>query len=85
MTSEQMTVSKQFVTDALHTLEKFSLDDRELGTVLAALRLYQRCVDTSTLAGVRWLVDIDAIATDGGQVDPLTSIEIDALCERLNQ
>lgn len=52
------------------------LDGRELATVLAALRHYQR-----------WHRDDDEfneIATNCGTLEPLTAEEIDALCERLN-
>jgi hypothetical protein len=54
-----------------------NLNDRELGTVLAALRYWQRCGD---FAGD----DIQAIATSEGQFDELSGAEIDALCIRLN-
>ncbi len=53
-----------------------SLDDRELGHVLAALRLYQRVIGHSA--------DLDDIATDAGTHEPLSPDEIDELCERLN-
>lgn len=55
------------------------LTDRELGTVLAALRMYQRA-----LAEYRDEPFSD-IATNGGTVHPLDESEIDALCERLNR
>jgi len=53
-----------------------SLDGRELGHVLAALRLYQRMAGHSA--------DLDDIATDAGMHEPMTPDEIDGLCERLN-
>ena len=53
------------------------LDKRELATVLAALRFYSECWD-------RIGNDINEIASDGGNVEPLYPDEIDALCERLN-
>lgn len=51
---------------------------RALGTVLAALRAWQRqgCVDRSS--------EIMDIATDGDEHDPLDEAEVDALCEHLN-
>ena len=51
--------------------------ERELGTVLAALRRWQRETD-------RDLRGQDDIATNMGKVDPLIDHEIDELCERLN-
>lgn len=52
------------------------LTDRELGHVLAGLRLLQRepCVP----------VPIDDIRTNGGRHAPMSPSEIDDLCERLN-
>ena len=52
--------------------------DRELHTVLAALRYWQR--DGERGASER----IEAIASNGGKCEPLTPEEIDALCERIN-
>jgi hypothetical protein len=54
-----------------------ALDGRELATVLAALRYWQR-------QGLMSAGGEHDIATDGGQLAPLTSAEIDALCARLN-
>lgn len=57
------------------------LNHRELSTVLAALRYYQ-----ATLAKVSEPDEgIADIASDGGEVRPLTVDEIDGLCERINQ
>lgn len=54
-----------------------NLDNRELGTVLAALRFWQR--------KVRLVGEPERdIATDGDAFPELTAVEIDALCERLN-
>jgi len=50
---------------------------RELATILAALRYWQREGWASSGA------EID-ISTDGGTLEPLSRAEIDALCERLN-
>lgn len=48
----------------------------ELATVLAALRMWQRCPSHPA--------DLNMIATNGDQLMPLTDAEIDELCERLN-
>ncbi len=53
------------------------LDSRELGTVLAALRLYQQRLD-------RLPDNIKMIASDDHQFKPLTDEQIDKLCEVLN-
>lgn len=52
---------------------------RETATILAALRFYQQGLDPS--AERRDVVDI---ASDGGELEPLSAEEIDELCERLN-
>jgi hypothetical protein len=52
------------------------LDPRELGTMLAALRLWQA-------AGHRPL-ELEVIASDEGSFEPLDADEIDALAQRLN-
>lgn len=51
---------------------------RETATILAALRYWQRWEGFLTGCAE------NAIATDGGEIEPLTAEEIDALCERLN-
>lgn len=53
------------------------LDNRTLGTVLAALRYWQR-------EGMHAYRDETDIATDGGTIDPLSAAEIDVLCETIN-
>lgn len=53
------------------------LDKRELATVLAALRYWQRL-------GLEEECPEQDIAADCGSIDPLLGHEIDALCERLN-
>lgn len=53
------------------------LGPRELATVLAGLRYWQRL-------GVGEGGPEEDIATDGGSIEPLNEVEIDALCERLN-
>jgi len=55
------------------------LSDREIATVLAALRYYQRdLVDD----GARF--EHGDIATNGGKLKPLDEFEIDKLCDHLN-
>lgn len=61
------------------------LDKRELGTVLAALRFWQRSTDHHD----RWHDEIASCSPEGSTscddgVSPLADEEIDALCERLN-
>ncbi len=56
------------------------LDNRELATVLAALRVWQRCgltADTPTPE--------DSMASDDGTISILQPAEIDKLCEKLNE
>ena len=57
-----------------------NLRERELATVLAALRGRQHRLDHEAEDGF----SVDDVATDGGRIEPLTPQEIDALCERLN-
>lgn len=52
---------------------------RELATVLAALRWYQRC-HPATIPQA-----IDDIATNNGDYRGLRADEIDDLCEKLNR
>jgi hypothetical protein len=52
------------------------MNPRELNTVLAALRLWQ--------SGVHHPLELETIATNDGESEPLDGEEIDALCERLN-
>lgn len=54
-----------------------TLNDTELGTVLAALRHYQKALTTGSVTK-----DIREIAEDAGEA--LDAEQIDALCERLN-
>ena len=53
------------------------LDERQLGTVLAALRYWQR-------KGLASGGDEHDIASDFGGLVPLNETEIDALCEDIN-
>jgi hypothetical protein len=55
------------------------MTDRELATVLAALRYWQRNVIVNRIDK-----DIADIATNVGQFDAMSDAEIDELCERLN-
>ena len=55
---------------------------RILNTMLAALRFYQQHGQCDPINRSVW---IDDIATNGGQQQPLTALEIDQLCQRLNQ
>ena len=58
------------------------VDDRELATILAALRFHQ----AENLQGSGDMPDlaIREIATDGGRLVALNSQEVDRLCERIN-
>jgi hypothetical protein len=56
------------------------LNDRQLGTVLAALRFWQR----TTVVAPKGPLPEDDISTDGGTCNPLDANEIDTLCEELN-
>jgi len=64
--------------------KSFALDvsDRELATILAALRYHQ----AENLQGTSEIPDqaIREIATDSGRLRPLSSQEIEQLCERIN-
>jgi len=51
------------------------IDERELGTILAALRHWQETSSRDELLD---------IATNGGRFNPLTPGEVDAFCERIN-
>ena len=55
-----------------------SVDRRELATIIAALRFWQR--EGAASDGL-----VHDIASDGETLKPLGADEIDALCERLNQ
>lgn len=58
------------------------VDERELATILAALRFHQ----AENLQGTTKIADeaIKMIATDAGVLQPLDSDEVEALCERIN-
>ncbi len=65
------------------------LTERELGTVLAALRFWQnhgppRPNSVFDSLGSEEQDALDEIRTGSGRFDPLTADEIDHLCERLN-
>jgi hypothetical protein len=55
------------------------LDQRELSSILAALRYMQ-----SHMGNGDFRPDIDAIAANDNTIRPLDEDEIDALCERIN-
>lgn len=55
------------------------MNARALGTVLAALRYWQRHLEQGNLDD-----EFADISTDGGQYEPLNAAEIDALCQQLN-
>jgi len=59
-----------------------AVDDRELATILAALRFHQ----AENLQGSGGIPDqaICGIATDMGRLAPLDFYEVDDLCEKLN-
>lgn len=57
-----------------------NVTDRELSTMLAALRLWQ--LPLGTVAGPNH--ELMGIATSGGEVESLDAPEVDELCERLN-
>lgn len=63
----------------MDTIVNFS--DRQLATVLAALRTYQCAIDPTE--GMPSLERTDAILAIAGP-DPLSPAEIDALCETMN-
>lgn len=55
------------------------VNEREIGTLLAALRYWQSR-QTGRSAGAM----LDDIASNGGDFAPLNENEIDDLCERIN-
>ncbi len=59
-------------------VNQLEISDRELHTVLAALRLWQTGVGIFDHGALRDIV------TNGGTHEPLTVDEIDRLCERIN-
>lgn len=62
------------------------VDSRELATILAALRYYQRtgvCLDGGTGELIIPEEERD-VATDGDTLEPLDEKEIDTLCESIN-
>lgn len=66
------------------------LERRELATVLAALRHWQRTAVFRSILNGRTFIRMEAdpeaqIATNQGQINPLDPLEIDTLCERLNE
>jgi hypothetical protein len=62
-------------------MRRRKLTDRELATVLAALRVYQQALAMNGDLPPR---GADEIATDCGELEPMGADEIDALCESIN-
>ena len=60
-----------------------TVDERELATILAALRLRQKDLRRRNGEFVS-IMNEDQIATDGWRIDALGVKAIDRLCERLN-
>lgn len=60
---------------------RIRITDRDLHTLLAALRFYQELGQGGIAERFPW---IDDLASNGGKVTPLDCGGIDALCERLN-
>jgi len=60
------------------------LNNRELGTVLAALRVWQWRTETGNWPDARHFTELLDIATDGNMFDMLCGEEIDQLCEDVN-
>lgn len=56
------------------------LSDRERATILAALREWQGILAGNEPAEE----EVNGIASGDGRFEPLTPVEIDTLCERLN-
>ncbi len=73
---------KGSLTPAVDRRAPLSVNDRELATILAALRFHQ----DENLRGTDDIPDqaIKEIATDGGAFKPLAFEEVSNLCERLN-
>lgn len=61
------------------------LDERELATVLAALRLWQHRLDTGSCdMPADQAAMLEEVQKSCGAVEPLGAAEIDDLCFRLN-
>lgn len=74
--------SERICNIILKALGAPQFDTRELATILAALRYWQREGASGNSVDTEPEHDI---LTDGGEIEPLTAEEIDALCERINQ
>lgn len=61
--------------------QPLKLDERELATVLAALRYWQKNLKQTTWQDKCFL----DIASDNGRLEPLDIVDIDILCELLNE
>jgi len=63
------------MSQVAQTKNAAAIDQRAVHTLLAALRHWQR---------TSHVMELDEIASNGGEVDPLNDAEIDDLCELLN-
>ena len=61
-------------------MDRTELTDREVSTILAALRYWQGAVN-GMLPQPPAIVEL---ASDGGRYPSLTGVEIDELCEQIN-
>ena len=57
-----------------------NLSPRDRATILAALRCYQASLDGRPA----FRDDIEDLASNGGELKPLSSREVSDLCERIN-
>lgn len=74
--------AEKAIEDAVMADHDAYVDRRETATIIAALRFYQR----NCLGGPSTFTSYaeSDIATDGGEIEPMTADEIDMLCERIN-
>lgn len=70
------------LTESMDQMEQL-LARRKLAAILAGLRLLQRTRISTASDG--WPEGIFDIATDGGSFPALSDLEIDAMCEEINQ
>jgi len=63
---------------------RIALDENELATVLAALRMFQERYDGFSDEGIRDEWPEHFVDNDGVCIEPLGSEDIDTLCERIN-
>lgn len=60
-------------------MAQITLSDREISTILAGLRSYQRDMEYGYVVRA-----VEVIANDDGFIDPMDTTEIDELCIKLN-